>query len=394
MSRQGAGKFCAYDVGLPMSIKEDGQAWLVRTIKWHTVNGIKGLPETRDEKVLDVFTPAISPEKLHPSFVRLVNFPTYVPARSVITEMMPHYVDIDGNFVEQFQSTGFDARLWELYLYAYLVEEGISIERKFPSPDFIVEDLTGHRVAIEATTVGRKLDNPLSYFDVSPKRYTSRQIQEANKDSMPIKFGSPLYSKLNKRYWEMPQVRGNPLVFAIADFHDDVSMLWSSTALINYLYGVNYDFYYDNNNQLIITPLDIDTHRAGNKEIPSGFFFQPNSEYVSAVIFSASGTISKFNRIGRQAGFRHPKVMMIRVGTCHDHDPNASMPKRFMYEVNENCNETWAEGLSMYHNPNAIHPVPDAIFPSIAHHHFSKGLIVSCLPEFHPYASFTYNLIS
>jgi hypothetical protein len=71
--------------------------------------------------------------------------------------------------------------------------------------------------------------------------------------------------------------------------------------------------YYDDNGKLVIVPQKIDCHKVGKKTIPSGFFFQPNSEYVSAVLFSASGTISKFNRIGRQAGFAAKDIIMIRV---------------------------------------------------------------------------------
>ncbi|HBZ2097124.1 TPA: hypothetical protein MHM06_14365 [Klebsiella pneumoniae] len=55
-------------------------------------------------------------------------------------------------------------------------------------------------------------------------------------------------------------------------------------------------------------------------------------------------------------------------------------------------NETWGEGLSMFHNPNAKHPVPEALFPSIAHHYYDNGQIVSHLPEFHPYSSMTINM--
>ena len=209
---------------------------------------------------------------------------------------------------------------------------------------------------------------------------------------MPIRFGSPLYSKLKKKYWELPHVKGNPIVFAIADFHDDHSMLWSSTALINYLYGYRHEFHYDENNKLVTVPKEILVHKVGKKEIPSGFFFQPNAEQVSAILFSASGTISKFNRLGRQAGFRDPNVIMIRQGTCHDHEPNACVPRVFSYRVDENSQETWGEGLSMFHNPNATRPVPEELFPSIAHHHFDNGQIVSLLPEFHPYGSFTMDI--
>ena len=84
---------------------------------------------------------------------------------------------------------------------------------------------------------------------------------------------------------------------------------------------------------------------------------------------------------------------MIRHGTCHNHDPNAALPMFFRYKVDETCNETWAEGLSMFHNPNATYPIPEHLFPSIAHHRFSDGQIVSNLPDFYPYASITLNLL-
>jgi hypothetical protein len=56
---------------------------------------------------------------------------------------------------------------------------------------------------------------------------------------MPIKFGSALLSKLNKSYWEKSHVQNHPLIFAIHDYHNDDSMIWSRTALVNYLYGID-----------------------------------------------------------------------------------------------------------------------------------------------------------
>src|ERR1700761_1978043 len=73
-----------------------------------------------------------------PGFVTLLRDISFVPARQLISEIMPHYEDVDGNFVEQFQTTGFDARLWELYLHSYLVEEQLFLSREFDRPDFLV----------------------------------------------------------------------------------------------------------------------------------------------------------------------------------------------------------------------------------------------------------------
>ncbi|CAG9183237.1 hypothetical protein LMG23994_05093 [Cupriavidus pinatubonensis] len=212
---------------------------------------------------------------------------------------------------------------------------------------------------------------------------------------MPIKFGSALYSKLNRKtpYWTLPNVANHPLVFAIADFHEPQSMTWSSSALFKYLYGAEHEFAYDEHGQLIISALKIENHEYNGKVIPSGFFFLPGAENVSAVLFSSSGTLSKFNRMGRLAGFGIPNLRIIRSGVCHHHDPNAALPRPFVREVEPGkCSETWAEGLSMYHNPNAKYPVASAMFPSIAHHWFKDGQIVSTLPEFHPYSSMTLNL--
>lgn len=391
MARDEAGRFRCFDTEYSITSLEEAKRWLIRAMKWHTCQGMKVYPQGGKAAGLDLFTPVVSLEKQHPYFVRLCSDSALLPARSIINEIMPHYVDIDGNFVEQFQSTGFDARVWELYLNSYIAEEELFVDRKNNSPDFIVKKY-GRTVAIEAVIVGRKNENPPKYFKTLPEMRSSKDILEAHKNEMPIKFGSPLYTKLNKEYWKLPHVKGNPLVFAIADFHDDQSMIWSSTALITYLYGVRHDFYYNEKNQLVINPIEIESHKLADKEIPSGYFFQPNSEYVSAVLSSASGTISKFNRIGRQAGFSDPSVIMIRIGTYHDHDPNASVPKIFRYKVDENIEETWAEGLSMFHNPSALYPVPRDLFPSIAHHEFKDGQIVSQLPEVHVYSSVTFNM--
>lgn len=391
LARDEVGVFRCFDLETSIPTLDEARNWLVGAIKWHTGQGLTMHPQGEPEQGVDLFTPVVAPEKQHPYFIRLNSDEVFVPARAIINEMMAHFVDIDGNFVEQFQSTGFDSRLWELYLNTYLVEEQLFMDREYNAPDFMVTKY-GETVAIEAVIVGRKRENPVRYFKSAPQLLDAEQIRELHRNEMPIRFGSPLYAKLQKEYWKLPHVAGKPLVFAIADFHDDQSMLWSSTALINYLYGVHHDFHYNENNQLVISPLQIDTHRVGGKEIPSGFFFQPNTENISAILFSASGTISKFNRMGRQAGFLHPDVTMIRMGTCHDHDPNACLPKMFRYVVDENCDETWAEGLSMFHNPNATHPVPKHLLPSIAHHEFKDGQIVSQLPDFHPYASTTIHL--
>lgn len=241
-------------------------------------------------------------------------------------------------------------------------------------------------MCIEAVTV-----NPTGGTEPDEPPSSPEEVQERSRDYMPIKFGSALFSKLRRRYWEKKHVAGHPLIFAIEDFHQPGSLLWSRIALVTYLYGYRHTWGKDKNGKRTITPEKIETHQYGDKKIPSGFFFLPEAENVSAVLFSNSATISKFNRMGKLAEFGSPRVRMIREGTCHNHDPNAAEPLRFVVEVNPSSyDELWGEGLSMYHNPRAAIPVDPALFPNIAHHWFEDGQIAGDLPEFFPYGSVTH----
>lgn len=67
-------------------------------------------------KNINLFEPLMKTStKLNPHFEEVRSQNKFSSAREIITELMNHYVDIDGNFIEQFQTTGFDSRLWELY---------------------------------------------------------------------------------------------------------------------------------------------------------------------------------------------------------------------------------------------------------------------------------------
>lgn len=388
-------RFRAIDLEVSFEEADTARTRLFELMERISLTGQDIFPQG-DEKgsAIDLFDLAVPEDRLNKGFVKLRNLKGFSPAKGIITEIMPHFNDIDRNFVEQFQTTGFDARIWELYLFAYLTEEELFINRTHHAPDYIVEKY-GRSVCIEAVTVNpTQGEEILGTFSQRTPFPTPEKIKELSKDFMPIKWGSPLYSKLQKRYWELPHVTGKPLVLAIADFHESFAMLWSSTALGNYLYGIQHEAHINENGQLTVIPIEIKSHKIGGKEIPSAFFFQPDTENISAVLFSASATISKFNRMGKLAGFGSPDVKMIRQGTCYRHDPNATNPDLFTVEVDASgYQETWAEGLSMFHNPNAKYPVPEELFPSVAHHRLRNKQIVSHIPDFYPFSSVTFIVV-
>ncbi|MDR6213229.1 hypothetical protein [Paracidovorax wautersii] len=399
LGRDLKGRFRCIDVDMSFK-KTAARHALFASVKRHVAEGKTVFDqgdEATDKAGIDLFTIIAPEDKLHRAFQILQSLDHWIPARGIMTEMMKHYVDVDGNFVEQFQTTAFDSRIWELYLYAALLEMGLFVNKDREAPDFEVHR-HGKKVFIEAVIVGPSPKDPPLELDENgiPELRSPEAVRELLKTRMPIRFGSALYSKLSraKPYWELEHVRGHPLVFAVADFHEDQSMTWTSPALMEYLYGVTHDFMFDDAGQLVISPLQIETHEYNGKVIPSGFFLQPCAENVSAVLFSASGTISKFNRMGKLAGFGLPNQIIRRFGVRHDHNPNAALPKGFMHDVQQgDITESWAEGLSMYHNPSATHSVDPELFPGIAHHFLVDGQIRSILPEFHPYSSFTWNIM-
>jgi hypothetical protein len=223
-----------------------------------------------------------------------------------------------------------------------------------------------------------------------PPINNAEELRLFQQEYMPIKYGSPLTGKLTKKYWEKAHVIGKPLLFAIEDFSAPMSMTYTRSALQIYLYGYIHDWKHEDG-RLVITPRKISTHCWGTKQIPSGFFNLPGSENISAVIASNSGTISKFNRMGYLAGFGSSNIHMVRHGTAFSHDPDAAEPLRFSHKVNDPAyNETWAEGLDVFHNPRALHPIPYEAIPAAAHHSLSPdGQVVSAIPEWHPLGSQT-----
>jgi len=328
------------------------------------------------------------PEKaLNPYFVTLADQPGYVPARRIIEPMMRWYDDADGNFIEQFQTTGFDQRIWELYLFAAFVEMGYLLDRRDPIPDYMLQGPFGD-IAVEAVTVapsqgGKLADPPDIETDVGRRDY----LQEY----MPIKFGSALYSKLRKRYWDQPAVVGKALVFAIEDFSSAGSMIVSRQGLPIYLFGYTWDWRHEDDGRLIITPRKLSEHRWGEKVIPSGFFEQPDSENVSAVLFSNSGTIAKFNRMGVLAGFCPPDVVLVRQGLRPNPDSNASQAIPFQALVNaDDYEEFWCEGLEVFHNPNAKIPLDPRALPDATHHYLKPdGQVLSESMDLDPISSKT-----
>lgn len=319
------------------------------------------------KKKFDIYDLKVPEAKLHNHFKTLQTSEGYSPAREMIKEMVYAFKDPDGNYIEQFQTNGFNSRLWELYLFGYFHENDFFFHREYSSPDFIIKR---DRVYIfEAVTV-----NPSLGHDTPSAPKNDEEIAALNKDFMPIRFGSSLYTKLRKKYWEKSHVKGNPFVIAIHDFHYDNSMTWSRSALERYLYGVTPVPHFDKDGNLVVKFEKVKEHKWGDKVIPSNFFSQPDTENISAILFNNQATLTKFNRMGYLADFGSKNIEMTRYVDYYNPDPNAVKPLRVARRINDaDYEEYWRESLVMFHNPNAEHPIDPNEFPEISHARFHNG---------------------
>jgi len=318
--------------------------------------------------------------KLHPYFIILLESPGRAPARAVFREIGPWLAPSDPHFVNEFQFKQFDQRLWELYLWATFRELGFDIKQP-EAPDFLCSG-PGISFAVEATTVGPSIDGPLASH---PNPQTPDEMREFLSHYMPMKFGSSLTSKLNKKnkagesYWERGETADKPFMLAIADFHvpgskEEVgSMTYTHSALWPYLYGHRVDWE-KIDGKLAIKAVKNAGHHYKGKTIPTGFFDLPGAENVSAVLFSNAGTLAKFDRMGVAAGFGPADHKYYRIGLSYDPDPNAVIGKPFSQEVNNTgYEEHWSDELQIFHNPNAKHPFADHAFGGFTQHFFGNG---------------------
>jgi len=368
-------RFCAIDQDINFPSADDARKAVHEKMLSHSAAGTRTFPQGRDvrnKRAFRLFAPIVPPDKRNPLFITLSETGAFSPAKEIITEIAYTFDDPDGNYIKDFQSDGFDARLWELYLYAALHESDFLVNRDFHAPDYIC-DKFGFPVVIEATTVNpTKLRGQIEVIQEDPD---SEEIA----NYIAIKFANALFYKLQKRYWDLAHVHGKPLVLAVADFKKPEGIHYSAKYLQEYLYAQRQT---KEGNIFINTPIKHHVYRDRKK--PSGFFYLPDSENISAVLFSDGGTISKFNRMGKIAGFGSQNVMMLRIGQRYETCRSADVTEFRLAVSPPQYTETWSEGIYIFHNPNAKTPLDSRLFPDASHTFFTNGHFRISVPDRFP----------
>jgi hypothetical protein len=342
-------------------------------------------------KAIDLFVPIVSKENAHIAFERLRESSSHWGARLLMNELFGRMGDVDGNFVQDFQSHGFHSRLFELACYAYLEAQALEIKRAFRSPDFLVERQGFGSVGVEAVTTnpasGRNTD--IALFKMEPPVW--EEIVDKASNEIAIRIGSALLSKLKKRYWELPHCKNIPLVLLVGPFHEPGSVTYVDESLASYLYGTQRFPDWTEHNGLFVREAPVRTHEFNGKSIPSNFFAQKSAEYVSAVIYCNQFTVPRFYRMAAQAGRIPDEDIAIDIrGLCLIPGQDHNVVHNYKYDLRDPDapEETWWRGVTVFHNPDAKYPLPDDVFACTSSFRYHNGRLEREVYDLHTLTSF------
>lgn len=337
---------------------------------------------------MQLFDKYVDEKKLSTVFKTIRDGNDYLPVRLTLENIFADYHDIDGNFVEQFQTTGFNARLLELYFHQYFKECNFKIDRSHQYPDFIVSNKNAS-VAVEITTAngqhsktgGVTINESLlngTYEPESDSEYASKLHNE-----IPIRFSSAIFNKLKKRYWEFEHCKDMPFVIALSGFFEELSLNYSFSSLCEILYGKKISF--EDNGDILETP--VNNHQFNGKDIPSALFYAPNSDWkeienISAIIFQNSASVAKFRRMGWFNNYYNSLQIIKREGFVADNNKYATLPCKLSYTLDSPpFQERWGNDLVVLHNPNAKNPIPKGYFENALDIWIEDGQYQSKLPK-------------
>ena len=130
LARDAKNRFRAVDLHHSIPTQAQAEGELARALAEHAPRPVQEYYQGDEVgPPVDFFARVVPDDRQHENFKILLNN-RHSPARELIRELMHHFADVDGNFIEQFQSTGFDSRLWELYLFALFTELAYGLDRE------------------------------------------------------------------------------------------------------------------------------------------------------------------------------------------------------------------------------------------------------------------------
>ena len=308
-----------------------------------------------------LFDAVVDETRQHRAFREIAASDSHIGARALMQQIFDQWDSPDRQFVRDFQTEGFDARVFELYLAATLDSLGWTADAESGRPDFRCSG-SGLEFYVEAGTA-HSPGNPGT--PTSPEEFFEElESSSDNVDEVAVRFGSVLRSKAMKAYQDLPHVAGKPIVIAVQGFFGPGALFHNELPLVRYLYDLALTEV-DDSGAISVTDASVGFHIGDSKTIPSGWFSDRDAIHISAVMWSNSGTTAKFNRMAAGLGLGASGWEIHRLGLELDPQPGATEPAFFVERVEPGSGEPWEEGLVVMHNPRARVPLPLSVFEGV-----------------------------
>jgi hypothetical protein len=308
---------------------------------------------------MDLFTPIVPEEQQHPNF-RFITQPSFcAPELEVIKGWANGFVDRDGKFVKEFQTT-FNSSFWELYLFACFKELGCTVDFSHETPDFLINSPYGEFIA-EATTANHpdsfrpEWDKDLELLEKTSNEYILRLSTIRLSNAISSK-----YRKYTSKYSKLSHVQNKPFVICVTPFDQPFFYFQDSLAIVRLLYAYEATLTIpgNQNNQTIVVGESrcFRVQKSPGLNLDIGLFTDARMSEVSAVIFNNRATFSKVRALAKEGNYP-----VIFVGSRMVQSEILSGLKPFC-EARPHYQETILDGLHILLNPFAKHPLDLRMF--------------------------------
>lgn len=319
---------------------------------------------------MKLFVPIVDKSLWHPNFASVLT-PLHKAECDVVEGWASGFVDRDGKFVREFQTT-FNSSFWEIYLYALFKSYGIEVDWSKSRPDFCASK-GDKSFIVEATTANAAQGMPNEW----DREFSSEELGRLtrftpmNTEAM-IRLSNAIHVKARKyedSYRKLAHVQGKPFVIAVAPFEQPHFILLHDRPIRALLYDeyVDEDAYIAHPKRFPNGPPSVSLRRVfkqNGSPIELGLFNDASLASVSAVVYSCTATW------GKLATQSHNPMCEVFVASVWASSPNGAPQRRFQKRSEQN--EGIHDGLQVYHNPYATHPLAPDVFrrPGVVQHYY------------------------
>ena len=300
---------------------------------------------------MDLFTPLVGAEAQHPYFRGIWELGNGFNCE-VLNEWARGFQDRDDKFVKEFQTT-FCSSFWELYIFAVLKHYGLSVNFSLQAPDFVVTDHGGlcieAAVALHAQGTTPEYEKKDAPIPDDLNAFLGRAIVRL-RNSIDTK--GKMYAS---RYSTLGHVRNRPFVLAVTAVDSPYARLACQRSIEAALFG-----YYIDEERFLRDGGELEReHRDtivkdNGSQIPIGIFAGDEFSWLSAVMFSSCGTWGKVRALSADP---NPNVFFEALRLNENGiNPHLVKARKSSYT------ESLLDGLRVYHNPWATHPLDVSIF--------------------------------